>query len=229
MFPPLVYLPDTVITSILDNFALLDEPAAVSTFLKPHPHLKGYSQRLLEVLRELAPQFTAITAARKVELRAKRVAGTREADVEQMDDIIMEGSEESVGLSDKRSSRKLLWQHNQDRDWPTDTNPNPILPRVIGDGSSSSSSSQSDSCSDSSSGDERPWEIRQFVVRFAHLVNAPTGLQGLHPSLKIFNIPTIIKVQYFGTRGSALQGQLRCEVLLEVIFLNHISRTWFAP
>ncbi|KAJ7124388.1 hypothetical protein C8R44DRAFT_980678 [Mycena epipterygia] len=49
----LTFLLDTLITSILDNYILLNTIPKVSEHIKSHE----YSNRLLEVLKELSPQF----------------------------------------------------------------------------------------------------------------------------------------------------------------------------
>ncbi|KAJ7094934.1 hypothetical protein C8R44DRAFT_592893, partial [Mycena epipterygia] len=53
MFPPSFFLPDAVITSILDNFVLLDTLDKVTQFIRRHRHLQHYPHRLLEVLEQL--------------------------------------------------------------------------------------------------------------------------------------------------------------------------------
>lgn len=72
MFPPSVFLPDTVMTSILDNFALLDTITAVTRFVEPHRHLKRYPDRLWCLLQELVPEFEKIAADRKAANAANR-------------------------------------------------------------------------------------------------------------------------------------------------------------
>jgi hypothetical protein len=67
MFPPSVFLSDTIIASILDNYILLDSVDKISVFIRSSRYLDGYAPRTLEVLRELKPQFAAIAAARKAE------------------------------------------------------------------------------------------------------------------------------------------------------------------
>ncbi|KAJ7108022.1 hypothetical protein C8R43DRAFT_1163484 [Mycena crocata] len=74
MFPPLVFLPDAVITSILDNFVLLNTLPQISKFIEPHRHLTPHVNRLMEVLNELGPQFQKIAADRKAENAANRKA-----------------------------------------------------------------------------------------------------------------------------------------------------------
>jgi hypothetical protein len=72
MFPPSVFLPDAVMTSILDNFALLDTITAVTRFVEPHRHLKRYPDRLWCLLQELVPECEKIAADRKAENAANR-------------------------------------------------------------------------------------------------------------------------------------------------------------
>ncbi|KAJ6480035.1 P-loop containing nucleoside triphosphate hydrolase protein [Mycena vulgaris] len=83
MFPPVVFLPDAVIDSILNNFALLNTLPKVTQFVQPHIHLQPYPQRLREVLKKLVPELRQIAADRNAEnamnLKAKKLVEAEEA------------------------------------------------------------------------------------------------------------------------------------------------------
>ncbi|KAJ7768784.1 hypothetical protein B0H14DRAFT_2632862 [Mycena olivaceomarginata] len=51
-YPPAVFLSDHLITSILENFALLNTLQRVTTFVNSNPHLSPYPSTILEVLKE---------------------------------------------------------------------------------------------------------------------------------------------------------------------------------
>ncbi|KAJ7899455.1 hypothetical protein B0H14DRAFT_2556532 [Mycena olivaceomarginata] len=52
VYPPAVFLSDHLITSILENFALLNTLQRVTTFVNSNPHLSPYPSTILEVLKE---------------------------------------------------------------------------------------------------------------------------------------------------------------------------------
>ncbi|KAJ7887209.1 hypothetical protein B0H13DRAFT_1627544 [Mycena leptocephala] len=107
MLPPVVFLPDAVITSILDNFVLLDTLDKVTSFVQPYQHLRPYAHRLLEILHELAPEFRRIAADRKAEnaanLRAKKAADAARAAAEEVENS--EGSVQDVEMGEPHELR----------------------------------------------------------------------------------------------------------------------------
>ncbi|KAJ7737979.1 P-loop containing nucleoside triphosphate hydrolase protein [Mycena metata] len=106
MFPPLVFLSDALITSILDNFFVLDTLEKVRTFVKPHQHIRHYAPRLFALLQKLIPEFTRIAADRKAEnaakLKAKKAAEALVAATEATDQ-----SENSEGDSEDNSNEDV--------------------------------------------------------------------------------------------------------------------------
>jgi predicted RecB family endonuclease len=107
MLPPVVFLPDAVITSILDNFVLLNTLDKVTSFVQPYQHLRPYAHRLLEILHELAPEFRRIAADRKAEnaanLRAKKAADAARAAAEEVENS--EGSAQDVEMGEPHELR----------------------------------------------------------------------------------------------------------------------------
>jgi hypothetical protein len=100
LLPLIVYFSDGIISSMLENFALLNGLPQISTFVKGHQHLEVYAQRILEVIIELKPQFAAISTARKAEnaanLQAKRAAEALAAangSDDKMEDVEMQNTE----------------------------------------------------------------------------------------------------------------------------------------
>ena len=83
MFAPVVFLPDAVIISILDNFVLLDSLKKVTRFVKPSIYLAEHAKRLFDLLVQLSPEFKQIATDRKAEnaanLKAKKAAESAEA------------------------------------------------------------------------------------------------------------------------------------------------------
>ncbi|KAF7346927.1 ATP-dependent DNA helicase Q1 [Mycena venus] len=104
MLPPLVFLLDSLITAILDNFALLNNFETVSGFLAAHTRLKNHSRRVLEALKELQPEFVTIAAARKAENAENRKA-KRAAEAKDTGDSNDEG--EDVEMEDVEGLRDV--------------------------------------------------------------------------------------------------------------------------
>ncbi|KAJ7289649.1 hypothetical protein C8J57DRAFT_1046954 [Mycena rebaudengoi] len=81
MYAPHVFLPDRLITRLLDKFSLLHNLDAVTLALKPHLLLASYPIRLLEALEALKPEFVTIAADRKAE-NAQKLKAKKEAEAD---------------------------------------------------------------------------------------------------------------------------------------------------
>ncbi|KAK7015999.1 ATP-dependent DNA helicase Q1 [Favolaschia claudopus] len=86
MLPPSYFLSDQLIAGLLDNFVLLKTVDEIKQHLRFPDHLLPCLPRILEVLVELNPQFTAIAAARKAENAANRAKGKLVEESEEEDD-----------------------------------------------------------------------------------------------------------------------------------------------
>ncbi|KAJ7439552.1 hypothetical protein B0H11DRAFT_2355885 [Mycena galericulata] len=101
MFPSCVFLPDAAITSILDNFVLLDTQHKIVGFIQPYRHLRAYPHRLLQTLQELAPEFRQIAADRKAEnAAASKSKKLAEAAAENSEDAGPDAEMDDVQLRD---------------------------------------------------------------------------------------------------------------------------------
>ncbi|KAJ7497874.1 hypothetical protein B0H11DRAFT_2384732 [Mycena galericulata] len=101
MFPPCVFLPDAAITSILDNFTLLDTQDKIVHFIQPYQHLRAYPHRLLQTLQELVPEFRQIAADRKAEnVAASKSKKLAEAAAENSEDTGPDAEMDDVQLRD---------------------------------------------------------------------------------------------------------------------------------
>lgn len=104
IYPPTVFLSDVLITSILDNFVLLDTVARVANFVQHNPNLAPYASRIRAVLGELKPQFAAIATARKAEnaakLKIKRAQEGKVTEEAEDDEDEVEAEAEDVIMDD---------------------------------------------------------------------------------------------------------------------------------
>ncbi|KAK6969273.1 ATP-dependent DNA helicase Q1 [Favolaschia claudopus] len=69
MLPPTFFLSDTVIAAILNNYVMLKTQRDIERLIRLPAASSSFTARLLELLGELKPEFTAIAAKRKAENR----------------------------------------------------------------------------------------------------------------------------------------------------------------
>ncbi|KAJ6522838.1 hypothetical protein DFH09DRAFT_1097007 [Mycena vulgaris] len=100
MFPLNVFLPDVLITTILDNYALFLDLEHVNCVIQSHQFLSGYSARILGFLKGLKLEFMKVAANRKagnaLNLK-KRKTVAAQSKVSDADKEVGEGSEVGDG------------------------------------------------------------------------------------------------------------------------------------